>query len=334
MLYRRSLEAYHKLITKDVPIEQTLSDAKNTLDLEYAKFSNILNLEWMSCINEKKEYFDALGISKQEEFFDNECDASTKKVVIVCDALRYEVANELMQELSKEKHIASISAMRTMLPTETKFCKPALLPHHSLALVGTDMTVDNKSMITLDQRTAHLSNYREGAVCVNFADVMNGLSHSAARELFKRPLVYIFYNTIDDASHSQSPFEVIRACRTAIEQLTVLVRRLHASWNVRNVIVTSDHGFIYNDMRFEEKDKHSITEEFIEKKTRYYLTTNDASVEGISKYPLQKVSVMKTNGDVYIAVPNGTNRLAAPGGYNFAHGGATLQEMKIGRAHV
>ena len=32
---------------------------------------------------------------------------------------------------------------------------------------------------------------------------------------------------------------------------------------------------------------------------------------------------------LYVAVPIGTNRLAAPGGYNFAHGGGTLQEMII-----
>ena len=32
---------------------------------------------------------------------------------------------------------------------------------------------------------------------------------------------------------------------------------------------------------------------------------------------------------MFVAVPLGTNRLAAPGGYNFAHGGATLQEMLI-----
>ena len=36
-----------------------------------------------------------------------------------------------------------------------------------------------------------------------------------------------------------------------------------------------------------------------------------------------------TSSDLFVAVPLGTNRLAAPGGYNFAHGGATLQEILI-----
>ncbi len=126
---------------------------------------------------------------------------------------------------------------------------------------------------------------------------------------------------------------MIAACDRAIEQLTVLVRRLHATWNVTNVFITSDHGFIYNDMLFEDKDKHSITDECIEKKTRYYLTTDGRPVEGICKYPLQDVSSIRSAAPTYVAVPQGTNRLAASGGYNFAHGGATLQEMIIPLIH-
>lgn len=62
-------------------------------------------------------------MKKQEDFYANECVSNSKQVVIISDALRYEVAAELMQELAKEKHIAKLSAYRAMLPTETKYCK-------------------------------------------------------------------------------------------------------------------------------------------------------------------------------------------------------------------
>ena len=52
-------------------------------------------------------------------------------------------------------------------------------------------------------------------------------------------------------------------------------------------------------------------------------------VEGIVKFPLEKVSGISATTPTFVAVPIGTNRLAAPGGYNFAHGGASLQEMLI-----
>ena len=151
--------------------------------------------------------------------------------------------------------------------------------------------------------------------------------------MFKKPLVIIYHDTIDEASHNQSTFDVIHACHRAVEQLTALVRRCHATWNVNNVLVTADHGFIYNDMKFTEKDKHSITEDTIEKKTRYYLTTSSTPVEGIVKFPLSDVSAIQSSSPVFVAVPEGTNRLAAPGGYNFAHGGATLQELIVPVIH-
>ena len=108
----------------------------------------------------------------------------------------------------------------------------------------------------------------------------------------------------------------------------MLVRRLHATWNVTNVVITADHGFIYNDQKFAEKDKHCIAEAAVEKKTRYYLTDRNDEVDGMAKFALREVSGMK-GADLFVAVPLGTNRLAAPGGYNFAHGGASLQELIV-----
>lgn len=350
MYYRLTLEAYHELITKECPIEQTLATAKRRLDLEYAKVCNILNLEWLTCVKEKGAWFRDTGLKRQEDFYANESDSGVKQVVIVIDAMRYEVAMELMRELAKENQIATIGACQAMLPTETKYCKPALLPHHSLELsisrcgapphnFNLDMLVDGAVLTTTDQRTALLSKYREGAVCISYEEAMNGDPQSM-QDLSKRPLVYIFYDMMDESGHARSQFEPIDAFRKAIRRLTVLVKRLHAKWRVTNVLLTADHGFLYNDMRFEDKDKHSVTEPAIEKKTRYYLTTSQDDVEGIVKFPLDKVSSIqvKSTGDesawmngapLMVAVPVGTNRLAASGGYNFAHGGASLQEMII-----
>lgn len=328
MFYRKTLEAYHELITKENPIEIVLNVAKRQLDQEYAKVTNLLNLEWLTCVEEKGAWFTKTGLKHQEDFYTNEADPNVKQVVIISDALRYEVAMELMQKLAKEKNMASIEAYQAMLPTETKFCKLSLLPHHSLELIGTDMAVDGAVLATTEQRTAHLDKYREGGICVRYEDVMNG-DQTSTRELFKRPLVYIFHDTIDEASHSQSPFEVISACRKAIDQLSILIKRLHATWNVTNVMLTADHGFLYNDIKFEDKDKHNITDVSVEKKTRYYLTNSDEYVEGIVKFPLERVSAIKCQPTLWVGVPIGTNRLAASGGYNFAHGGASLQEMII-----
>jgi hypothetical protein len=330
MFYRQALESYHELMTKDCPIGDTIYHVKKQMDQDYSKLTNVLNLEWLECVKEKGEYFNSLSIGKQEDIYEEEHTAESQ-VIIISDALRYEVATELMQKLASTStaHRLDLQVRRAMLPTETKFCKNAMLPHRTLELQGADMSVDGTVLATIDQRRAHLKKYGEKYYAISYEELMDGPVMSK-REIFKQySLVYIYHDTIDRASHSQSPFEVIAACRKAIEELAVLIPRVLASWNVTNLIVTSDHGFIYNDQTFEEKDKHSITDDYIEKKTRYYLTHNKESVEGITKFPLHEVSAIKCNEPTFIAVPSGTNRLAAQGGYNFAHGGATLQEMLI-----
>lgn len=328
MYYRLSMEAYHVLVTKDIPNAEYLYEAKIQMDKDYARITNLLNSEWLTCVEEKGAFLADTGLPKAEDFYKNESDQSVKQVIIVSDALRYEVAKELMQELAKEKHYATISAYQAMLPTETKYCKPALLPHESLELREADMLVDGSILSTIEQRTAHLRKYRKEAMAVRYEEVMSG-DTKTTRELFKRPLVYVFHDAIDEASHSQNPFEVIGACRKAIQQLSILVKRLHASWNVTNVLIVADHGFLYNDMRFEEKDKHAVVEEALEKKTRYYLTKSEKVEEGILKFPLGKVSSIQSETPLMVATPIGTNRLAAPGGYNFTHGGASLQELIV-----
>lgn len=331
--YRCALEEYHELLSKDIPILTCLNGLKRQFDGEYARMVNLLNLEWMTCVIEKGNCFDGLTLKKQDDFYANECVSSSKQVVIISDALRYEVAAELMQELAKEKHIATLSAYRAMLPTETKYCKPALLPHTSLACKSMEMLVDGEVLDTLESRSAQVAKYKEGACCVDYETVIKS-DQKTARALFKRPLVYIFHNTIDAASHGADAGEVVVACRKAIEQLVVLIRRLHASWNVTNVVLTADHGFLYNDVEFAEKDKHAVTAtEVIEKKTRYYLSRRATAQEGVITMPLHSVSGMKADAPVYVGVPMGTNRLAASGGYSFAHGGATLQEMLIPVIH-
>lgn len=330
--YRQALEAYHSVMNNANPIEQTLNEVKRQLDQDYATVTNIFNLEWLNCVKDKGDIFASLSLKHQEDFFKDNIDPSVKQVVIISDALRFEVAKELMQELSKEKHIANITPCLAMLPTETKFCKQSILPHRSLKLQGVEMATDDVVLNSIDLRTAHLKKYRPDAVCITYKDVMDGDALSK-RELFKKSLVYIYHDTIDEASHNQNPFDVISACRRAIEQLTALIRRIHATWNVNNVLLTADHGFLYNDIKFTDKDKHSIKEDTIEKKTRYYLTSSDAPIDGIVKFTLEKVSAMTSTSPVFVAVPEGTNRLAASGGYNFAHGGATLQELIVPVIH-
>lgn len=331
-LYRLSIENYYK-ISPSINLYETVQKVKLALDSHYAKLCNQINLEWMRCVKEAGG-MTAVHALRQQDFYESQIKPIQKKVVvIISDALRYEVAQELIGVLAKRKHIAHLDFGIAMLPSETKFCKPALLPHRELRLYGEEngtqnMGVDNRILDSMAKRTEQVDSYRSGAICVDY-EVVGKYDQEKNREIFKHPLVYVMHNAIDDKSHGATAKEVADSCRDAINELEMLVHKIHETYNVTEVYITSDHGFLFNDQDFKEKDKHKVTEEVLEKSSRYYLTKVADTVPGIVKFSLSEVSEMNTEG-VYIAVPEGTNRLAAPsGGYLFTHGGASLQELII-----
>ncbi|WP_024993537.1 PglZ domain-containing protein [Phocaeicola paurosaccharolyticus] len=331
-LYRLSIENYYK-ISPSISLYETVQKVKLALDSHYAKLCNRINLEWMRCVKEAGG-MTAVHALRQEDFYESQIKPIQKKVVvIVSDAFRYEVAQELIGVLAKRKHIAHLNLGIAMLPSETKFCKPALLPHRELRLYGEEngtqnMGVDNRILDSTGKRTEQVDSYRSGAICVDY-EVVGKYDQEKNREIFKHPLVYVMHNTIDDKSHGATAKEVAESCRDAINELEMLVHKIHETYNVTEVYITSDHGFLFNDQDFKEKDKHKVAEEVLEKSSRYYLTKVADAVPGIVKFPLSEVSEMNAK-DIYVAVPEGTNRMAAPsGGYLFTHGGASLQELII-----
>ena len=327
MYYRQAVCAFADLGTTE---NETTERIKQKLDQDYASLTNEMNLEWIRCVKEVGIGFETItSLERQPDFFRNHIGSpKVKTAVIVSDAFRFEMAKELTARLTSKKHMASLLPALAMLPTETKYCKPALLPHNDLVCTGNDLLVDGKSLASTEARTNQLKNYNESAVCINF-DTLTGMDKRTKREVFKNKLVYVFHNTLDENCHGCNLKTFASASRDALDELQQLILFIHDYANVTEVYLTADHGFLYHDIPFEEKDKLVVTEENVEKKTRYFLCENDKETDfGISKFPLQAVSAMK--GDFFVGVPTGTNRLAKEGGdYMFAHGGASLQELVI-----
>ena len=330
--YRQANETYFG-IDPTCELFDAVQKVKRCLDQNYSKLCNRINLEWTRCLKETGGIGE-VHLLRQQNFYDERIKPIQKKVaVIVSDALRYEVAKELIGELARSKHIASLKPAIAMLPSETKYCKPSLLPHRELKLYGKgeeqDMAVDDHILDTTLKRSEHLQVYRDGAVCVPFETVAE-YNQEKNREIFKHPLVYIFHDVIDKTGHDGNAKQIVNSCRDAITELKKMIPKIHASYNVTEVYITSDHGFLFNDIIFADKDKHKIEEDCLERSTRYYLTKSKDEVNGVVKFPLNEVSGMVNVSDVMVAVPMGTNRFAAPsGGYMFTHGGAALQELII-----
>lgn len=333
--YRKSLEylPHHP----QLPICREIDAAKDRLDADYATITNNINVQWTQCLVERGDGFESISLPRQYKFFEQQIDNSVKQVVIICDALRYEVAHELMQELGQEKHVATMSAGLAVLPTETKFCKPAMFPHSDDSMyicsnpTGNDshfdMNVENHILNSLDKRRQYLRSKVPNSDCINAKDLLEGNTKDL-RDLFKKSLVYVYYDILDTIGHEGDRVSVTEVCHRAVTDIAQMVKTLHASLNVSNVIITSDHGFIYNDKSFNSHEKIQVPADSMEHTQRYYITRSAHPIHGVAKFQLDQVAGV-TNVE-YVAVPMGTNRFSEQGGgYEFTHGGATLQELVI-----
>jgi hypothetical protein len=334
LYYRQSIELYHT-IDYELPCYAELETVKQTLDKTYAQIANKINSEWTKCLKERGNgYAEITKALPQQDFFAKVYDPTVKQAIIVCDAFRYELAKELVERLaSTTRYTPELTPGLAMLPTETKYCKSALLPHDELDLLDLTLSVDHKILNDTASRAEHLQSKVPGAKIVDFSDVLNGTKESLRQIFTGLRLAVIFFDDVDHEGHGSNPRKVVATCKQGITDLAKAIAKIHDHGNVAHIYLTSDHGFLYNDMVFEEKDKLDVADDSVELKSRYYLTHSQTDVQGVTKFALENVSDM--GADLLVAVPDGTNRIKVrPGDYNFAHGGASLQEVIIPVLHT
>jgi hypothetical protein len=207
------------------------------------------------------------GLDNQYRFFDRhvrpvlENAPRARVFVLISDAFRYEAAAELVDELNgKYRFKASVNAMLGVLPSYTALGMAALLPHQQLGYKpGGEVMVDGKPCAGIEQRGKILADYAGVAVK---AEELLAMNKDAGRE-FVKPwrVVYVYHNVVDAVGDSASTeSQTFSAVRTAIRELGAMVRFIVNSLNGTTVLVTADHGFLYQDSMLEAFDKSALDE--------------------------------------------------------------------------
>ncbi|MGO4972013.1 BREX-1 system phosphatase PglZ type A [[Clostridium] aminophilum] len=255
-----------------------------------------------------------------------------RTVVIISDAMRYEVGRELYERLMDDPHCtAKLSAMMSTLPSYTRLGMAALLPHKSLVMRDNyEVYADDVLCNDLAGRQAVLQNHCKDSVCVQFDDIKN-LKIAALREIFTgKQVVYVYHNQIDargDKTNTED--EVFVACQEAIREIVDLIHRISTNANTYRFIVTSDHGFIYKRDKIAESDKIGGVSNKNAWINRRYIVSKDAIHEdGVQNIGLGYV--LGNDDDKVVTFPISSNVFKVPGGgQNFVHGGSSPQEMIV-----
>ena len=285
------------------------------------------------------DWWGASDICAQSEFFTHWVAPFLQKgnriCVIISDALRYESAEELARRIrSEDRYAAELEPALSMLPSYTQLGMAALLPHKALEIAANDsgaVLVDGRSSQGTANRKAILQQAVGERATALLADKVMVMTGPDCRAWVQRhDLIYVYHNRIDATGDKRdSEALVFKAVEDTFDELILLMKKL-AGANVNNLLVTADHGFLYQHRPIDESDFSAgepIGREVLVRNRRFVLGRGLSPSLSLHTFKSARLGL---RGDVEIQLPRSINRLRRRGaGSRFVHGGATLQEVVV-----
>ena len=254
-----------------------------------------------------------------------------KAVVVISDAMRYEVAHELHSRIRGEnKFEAEIEAMLGVLPSYTQLGMASLLPHNTLAHSesGDPVLVDGQRSDGTNNRSKILASV--GGTAIQAKDFLK-MKPAERRDLYgANQVLYVYHDTIDaTGDKAVSEHRTFKAAADAIEELVGIVKAL-ASANATNIVVTADHGFLYQESKLPPQFNLTVKPQgdaIMVENRRYVLGRGLKDDPAFRKFRPDQIGL---TSDLEVQIPNSICRITRPGaGFQFVHGGASLQEIVI-----
>src|SRR5690625_4490870 len=143
---------------------------------------------------------------------------------------------------------------------------------------------------------------------------MVGMNRQALRETFVgKKLVYIYHNTIDAIGDRQATVgDVFQASEEAMKDIRTLINQLINNISVSNIIITADHGFIYqrDPVTSSQKVPQHKGNDLITNR-RFILSEQPVEYEGILTFPMDYI--VNDQQPLYATIPKGANRFVVQG---------------------
>lgn len=325
-IYRKCLLAYTRIADTD-----EYAEIKKTVDLYYG--NGLLN----SSVKQWNETFDLAQVPaklRQERFYHNYVKHVRERVVVIfSDALRFEVAKELEEELnSNDRLTMKMQYALTGLPSVTYTGMNVMLPHDDLTwdAKAVKVRVDGKNAETTLNRDKILKAVDESNSAAQLKDILEMTSKEIKQFITGKNVIYLYHNQIDAKGHElKTTKELVDATEKAIAEIKAAIQSLRTN-GVAHIIVTADHGFIYQERPIQDTDKIDLSDQSYEGNAhlRYLITPDKISVKGV-KGTTMGVG-LGNNDQTNVYYPTSPNEFVAKSGSkNYVHGGSSIQEMLI-----
>jgi hypothetical protein len=268
----------------------------------------------------------------QTSFYEEFADLEKGTAIIVCDGLRYELAEAIKENLGLRTDFEqSLSAVSAALPSITEVGMAAHLPGElGLSLEDDDLVVTSGGEV-MGGKSGRVD--RLSAAGFEVVD-MNGVSNIALEELAEsEPIPRVVYSgTIDKLGESLDDDAAFSQVSSHIDDVERTVQRLKQAGYTRFVI-TSDHGFLYtdrltDDLKVESPDLAPVVKRrFAAADSKISLVDTDGFIE-IGADALSDLGINAP--DLKLLFPRSVACFKAQGGnMRYFHGGISLQELLV-----
>lgn len=259
-------------------------------------------------------------------------DAKTRVAYLIVDALRYEMAVELVEGLDGEFGIEIQPALGT-LPSITPVGMAALMPgadQEMEILQGAGSIVVSAGKAPLKDRAARMARIEEkagpGVVICKLSDLLK-VTAKRKKDMAAARLVVVTSQEIDRLGEdSDDQGETRRWMDEMIEQLRRGLRAL-ARIGIQRIVVTADHGHLFADHFDPGMLMDSPGGTTVEIHSRAWIGKGGNAAEGFVRIPASQLGL---GGALEFAFPRGHACFKVRGGAGgYFHGGISLQELVI-----
>jgi len=300
----------------------------------YAELADELNRVFVGRL--QKAGFEIEGILPQAQIFcDRVAPALAKKkktVFFLVDALRYEMASELLEGMERDFDVVLEPAIGS-LPSITSVGMAALLPgaEKGMELVsaksGLTVVLEGRPIGDRKSRLAYMEEKVAGGfMALKLADILR-LGAKRKKELKEASLVVVTSQEIDRLGEEGEDYaETRRWMDDMLEQLRRAIRIL-AKLGVEHFIITADHGYLFADQLDPGMFMDSPGGTVLELHPRVWIGKGGTDAKG---YVRVGANQLEFGGDLELAFARGLSCFRVKGGVGgYFHGGISLQEMVI-----
>lgn len=293
-----------------------------------------INNNWQAYVDACTKW-EIKGVYLQRKFYERYVTpylTGEKKIyVIISDALRYESAVELHDSLIKDnRYQVELTAMQGMVPSYTQLGIASLLPNHEITFDPKSSSVLVNGVKANSQNRAKIMQQHLSESTYISAEDFTKKNRQEGRAFVKDyRVIYIYHNGIDARGDNfKTETEVFDATEDEFEVIRNIIKSV-LNFNGTNILITADHGYLYQNRPLEESDLGQIEKqgEYYHSNRRFIVGKNLVEQAIAKKFTAKQLQL---DDDSEVLILRSINRLRVQGGGNrYVHGGASLQEIAI-----